>query len=137
MKTLRRFLPAFLLCLALSLTLLAQSVVTTAPQTTSLTTSPVVEPLSPNTDWLTSEGWQMDAAFEPLGAVAKRCRYELEPDRSYRLGFIKFVAGVPRRAYTEPIKASDIATPINGKIEINLVIPTAQRELEYWIFPED
>lgn len=97
--------------------------------------APNTPALAPKTDWLTADGWQMEASFEPLGATGKRCRYELDPAKTYVLGFVKMVAGVARRAYTDPILGSDLATPVNGKIELQLVIPTTQREFEYWIYP--
>ncbi len=92
-------------------------------------------PVASENDWKVNNVWLMNQN-EPLGASDKRVRWSLAPDAIVQIGFPERVPGTGP-SYTAPFKVSDVfGPPVAGgtMVEPQLVFPTSQRNLEWWMF---
>lgn len=95
-------------------------------------------PIPSENDWEISktgrpEDWLMNQN-EPLGALVKRIRWSVPPDTIVRIGFPERVPGTGP-SWTAPFRIGDAFVPVEGgNSEPVLQVPTAQRNLEWWLF---
>lgn len=100
-------------------------------------------PVKSENDWQVSEtgtaaDWLMNQN-EPLGAIAKRVRWSVQPDTIVQIGFPERVPGTGP-SYTLPFRIGDVFPPVptpGANSEPQLKFPTSQRNLEWWLFTTD